>query len=195
MRTLAVIFLESDEITNKLTKGELILTITTILSSLTLGLWTTVILTKKMKTKGLKVTVALTFFILTLMLTLVLINTVYLLRDKMLFVESTNEDCGDKINIFVGQFWYEGQSYTLDIEDGQFEVSEKFLFDRFVSERKLKGEYCCTKDSCKVQFRFDSKDTTFFISPNKTKRLYVGSSINKEFVVGTDENENFWVIM
>jgi hypothetical protein len=178
-----------------LTKGELILTITTILSSLTLGLWTTALLTKRMKTKGLKVIVALTFFILTLVMTLGLVKTVYFLRDKILFVESTADSCDDKINIFVGQFWYEGQSYNLDIEDGQFEVSEKFLFDRFVSERKLKGEYCCTKDSCKVQFRFDGKDTTFYISPTKTKRLSVGSSINKEFVVGTDENENFWVIM
>ena len=139
--------------------------------------------------------VATISFILTLVVTLAAINVVYFLRDKMLFIESTADTCDDKINIFVGQYWYEGQSYTLSIEDGQFEVSEKFLFDRLVSERKLKGEYCCSKDSCKVQFRFDQRDTTFFISPKKTRRLYVGSSIDKEFVVGTDENSNFWAIM
>jgi hypothetical protein len=154
-----------------------------------------VLLTRKMKTKGSKVIVALISFILTLVMTLVLINTAYFLRDKILFVESTTENCNNKINIFVGQFWYKGQSYALNIEEEQFEISEKFLFDRFVSERKLKGEYCCTKDSCKVQFRFDSRDTTFFISPSKTRRLYVGSSIDREFVVRTDESQYFQIIM
>jgi hypothetical protein len=177
-----------------MTKGELILTITTILLSLTFGLWTTISMTKKAKSRGSKIGVAVLLVILTFVLTIALIPTTLFLRDKMLFIKST-ENCNEKIQVYVGQYWKAGQSYSINIDDGQFEASEEFLFDRKVYDRKVKGEYCCEKDSCKVQFRFDSKDTTFYISPTKTKRFFVGSSIDKEFVVGTDENPNFWVIM
>jgi hypothetical protein len=178
-----------------MTKGELILTITTILFSLTFGLWTTVSLTKKVKSRGSKIAVAILLVILTFILTVALIPTTLFLRDEILFIKSTTENCNEKILVYVGQYWKAGQSYSINIEDGQFEASEKFLFDRQVYDRKAKGEYCCIKDSCKVQFKFDSKDTTFYISRTKTKRLFLGSSIDNEFVVGTDENPNFWVIM
>lgn len=152
-------------------------------------------LTKKTKTKGVKIVVATLLSILTLVIASALIPAVLFLRDKLLFVDSTTENCNEKIEIYVGQYWKAGQSYSIDIDDGQFGVQEKFLFDRLLYDRKLKGEYCCAKDSCKVQFRVDNMDTIFFVSPAKTRRLYVGSSINNEFLVGTDENEDFWIIM
>lgn len=151
-------------------------------------------MTRKAKSRGSKIGVATFLVILTFVVAIALIPTTLLLRDKILFIKS-GENCSEKIQIYVGQYWKAGQSYSINIEDRQFETSDEFLFDRQVYDRKMKGEYCCEKDSCKVQFRFDSKDTTFYISPTKTKRFFVGSSIDKEFVVKTDENPNFWVIM
>jgi hypothetical protein len=177
-----------------LTKGELILTIITILGSLTLGLWTTIHLTKKAKKKWSKIFVATVLLAMTLVTTAGLFATALLLRDRMLFIAPAI-DCNDKIEIYVAEFWKAGQSYSLNIENTEFEISETYLFDREIYDRKLRGEYCCKLDSCKVIFKLDDQDTTFFISPRKTRRLTVGSFVDKKFLVGTDEDKRFWIIM
>ena len=87
-----------------MTKGELVLTIITIVGSLTLGLWVTILLKRKVKRKGLKMVATSLLSILTLVTTIALIPAVYFLRDKVLFI-GTADDCNDKIEIFVGQYW------------------------------------------------------------------------------------------
>src|SRR6187549_2517867 len=129
-----------------MTKGELILAIITIVGSLTLGLWTTIHLTKKAKKKRFKMIVAILLSVLTFVVTAGLFAAALLLRDRILFIASSTE-CNDRIEIYVAEFWKAGQSYSLNIDNGEFVISERFLFDREIYDRKLRGEYCCTQDS------------------------------------------------
>ena len=175
-----------------MTKGELIIIAIAIVGSLSLGLLTTIRLAKRIKTKGLRLVSIAVLVLATLMITIFLIPASLYLRDKLLF-KGVKTECGETTGIFVGQYWRAGQSYALEIENGDFKMSDEFIFDKPVSEEKPIGEYCCQLDSCSVRFTLDNKDTVFYIHPGTIKRLYVGSSIDKDFVVLT--NENFGIRM
>ena|SRR5688572_14374008 len=171
------------------------MTIGTIFGSFALGIWITIYLTRRAKRIWLKVAAATLLSLATLVATILLIIAAYSLRDKVLFIAPARPDCSDKIEVYVTEFWQAGQTYSLNIGKSEFAISESFLFDKNIYNRKLRGEYCCTSDSCRVEFKLDNKDTTFFISPRKTKRLTVGSYGDGTILVGTDENKDFWVIM
>lgn len=105
-------------------------------------------------------------------------------------------ECKNEIVIFEGLYFEKGQSYKLEIENGDLVKSETF------SKTQIRGQnfneidsYCCKVDSCKVKFTLDSKDTVFYISPKKTRRLLIGSDINGNFSIATDENRNAWIRM
>lgn len=171
-----------------MTRGDTILIVITILASLSLGLWITIRLARKVVNMGLRIVVSILLGLMTLVTTLLLIPTNLYLRDKLTYKQVTNPNCDRATTIHVGQYWRSGQSYTLDIENGAFNVSADIIVDQLVSEDKLIGEFCCSADSCRIRFTLDNKDTIFYFNPNDTKRLYVGSSIDREFVVLTNEN-------
>ena len=151
------------------------------------------LLTRKTQRRWLKIVVATLLSLASFVVTVLLIATVYLLRDTLLFIAPATPDCGNKIEVYVTEFWQAGQSYSLNIDKSEFEITESFLFDKNIYNRKLRGEYCCTSDSCRVEFKLDNRDTTFFISPRRTKRLTVGSYGDGTILVGTDENKDFWI--
>ena len=165
----------------------------TILGSLSLGLWITVRFSRRFVNMGLRITVLTLIGLLTVVITLVLIPTSLHLRDKLTYKRVTIPNCDQTTTIHVGQYWRSGQSYILDIENGAFNVSADIVTDQPVSEDKPIGEFCCILDSCLVRFTLDNKDTIFYFRPNDTRRLYVGSSIDRDFVVLT--NENFGIKM
>lgn len=103
-------------------------------------------------------------------------------------------DCNRQIVIYQGLYFQKGQKVQLSIDD-------KILFSKTV-ERDLQRNdlkefktYCCTRDSCRVNFVLGDNDTTFFISPLRTKRLMIGSDIFGKFSVATDDDKGAWMEM
>lgn len=103
-------------------------------------------------------------------------------------------DCKQEITIYQGRYFQKGQSFELSI-DNKILLAEKFENELQRNDLKKIEDYCCVKDSCKVKFILGKNDTTFYISPSKTKRIKVGSDIYGKFSVATDENERAWIQM
>jgi len=110
-------------------------------------------------------------------------------------VVSCGEHCKTKIIIYEGLYFEKGQSYRIEI-DGQLIKSKSFARDEIRGQNfNVIENYCCNGDSCQVKFTLEKKDTLFYISPTKTKRLLVGSDINGDFSIATDQNRDAWVRM
>jgi hypothetical protein len=103
-------------------------------------------------------------------------------------------NCKQEIAIYQGRYFQKGQNFELSIED-KLLLTEKFQTELQRNEIKKIQDYCCIQDSCKVKFTLGNNDTTFYISPNKTRRLKVGSDIYGKFSVATDENKRAWIEM
>lgn len=101
-------------------------------------------------------------------------------------------NCGRQIVVYQGRYFQEGQRFELSI-DGELLASEKFEKGFQSNEPEKIKTYCCMNDSCKVKFILGDNDTVFYISPRRTKRLKVGSDIDGNFAVATDENKRAWI--
>ena len=103
-------------------------------------------------------------------------------------------NCKRQISIYLGLYFQKGQTVVLSIDD-EVVLTEEFHAEVQRNDLKQIDTYCCSKDSCKVEFVLGNKDTLFFIFPDRTKRLMVGSDIFGNFSVATDEDKRAWIKM
>jgi ribosomal protein L21E len=103
-------------------------------------------------------------------------------------------NCEQPIVIYQGLSFQEGESIELSIDD-RILLSESFEKGFQGNDAKVIETYCCLKDSCRVRFLLGDKDTTFYVTPTKTKRLIVGSDTYGGLSVATDLHARAWVKM
>lgn len=110
-------------------------------------------------------------------------------------LEACAPECKNEISIYEGLYFEKGQSYKIEIE-GILISAESFSRTEIKGQTlKIISKYCCQVDSCQVRFSLDNRDTVFYIAPAKTKRLLIGSDINGNFSVATDQNRSAWIRM
>jgi|GEM_PF-6434114 hypothetical protein len=123
-------------------------------------------------------------------------RTIMALLGSTLTLLGCKGPCKNEISILEGLYFKKGQTYKIEIEDREFKNEEQFSRTEIRGQNFNEiGKYCCLKDSCKIKFSLDGKDTVFYISPLRTKRLMVGSDVYGNFSVATDEDKDAWTKM
>ncbi len=118
------------------------------------------------------------------------INTIL---SGLMICSACSTPCKNEITIYQGVYFKKNQSFELLI-DSKIISSQKFKEESH-SNDYVEIEKYCAKDSSKVKFTLDGRDTTFYLFPNRTKRLMIGSSIYGNFSIATDENKGAWIKM
>ena len=102
--------------------------------------------------------------------------------------------CKKELVIYQTPYFKKGQEFKLFIDD-QVVVSKEFDEEFHSNDFTIIETYCYRNDSSIAKFTLDGKDTTFGISWKRTNRLLIGSDINGNFSVATDENKRAWIKM
>ena len=113
----------------------------------------------------------------------------------ILLMSNCKPKCDASIDIYEGSRFQKGQRYSLSIENGELEKSQSFWAEMSRGTFQKLDSYCISKDSIKVQFTLDGRDTVFYVNRSKTKRLLVGSYFDGAIMVATDENPEMWTKM
>lgn len=97
-----------------------------------------------------------------------------------------------EVLIYQGFYFKEGQRFKLVIDNGLYSKSRFFKRTYQSGEFKRLKTYRTDRDSIKVYFKLDDKDTVFTMASDYTTRLVVGSSARGKMQVGTDNEADFW---